>query len=101
MVPHGCCHEDILVVVVLTRPHLFRVKLSIQCHSSAGLWVCVTATLDVSSLFLREGDRLGFPLGAAALNAQPVSEDVEVSQEAAEGVYFLLSGFTHCFCVMF
>lgn len=40
----------------------------------------MTATLDVSSLFLREGDRLVFPPGAAALNAQPVSEDVEVSQ---------------------
>lgn len=38
------------------------------------------ATLDVLSLFLHEGDRLVFPLGAAALNAQPVSEDVEVSR---------------------
>lgn len=40
----------------------------------------MTATLDVSSLFLREGDRLVFPPGAAALKAQPVSEEAEVSQ---------------------
>lgn len=29
LVPHGCCREDIPVVLVLTRPHLFQVKLSL------------------------------------------------------------------------